>query len=131
MAQHPVEIILTRQLADSLSTPIFVVDPAGNLVFYNESAELLLGRRFEEAGEMTVGELAELFRPVDQDGHPIAAEELPIAVALRTQVPSHRRFRIVGLDGVARCLETTAIPLVGQRGRLLGAMTIFWELPQP
>ena len=32
-----------RELADHLATPIFVVDAAGDLLFYNEPAEKLLG----------------------------------------------------------------------------------------
>jgi PAS domain-containing protein len=129
MAQRPVEIILTRQLAESLSAPLFVVDPEGLLVFYNEPAEAILGRRYEEAGEMSVAEFDTLFKTEDFEGRPIASDELPISVALRKRLPSHGRFRMVGLDGVARSLEATAIPLAGQGGRLLGVMAVLWELP--
>jgi hypothetical protein len=44
---HPIQIILTRQLAGYLSVPLFLVDQKGNLLYYNEPAEVLLGRRFE------------------------------------------------------------------------------------
>ena len=37
----------------ALSTPAFLVDQGGVLVFYNEAAGILLGKRFEELG--TVG----------------------------------------------------------------------------
>ena len=40
---HPIQIILTRQLAAYLSVPVFLVDPKGNLLFYNEPAEIVLG----------------------------------------------------------------------------------------
>ena len=43
MPGQPIEIILMRELADHLATPIFVVDPDGDLLFYNEPAEKLLG----------------------------------------------------------------------------------------
>ena len=33
---HPIQIILTRQLAGYLNVPLFLVDPEGNLLFYNE-----------------------------------------------------------------------------------------------
>ena len=45
MSQKAIELILMRQLASSLAMPIFLVDPSGNLVFYNEPAEQLLGSR--------------------------------------------------------------------------------------
>jgi PAS domain-containing protein len=46
MPQLEIEMILMRQLASYLAMPIFIVDPVGNLVFYNEPAESILGRRF-------------------------------------------------------------------------------------
>ena len=50
MAQHPVEMILTRQLAGYLSVPVVLVDTTGTVIFYNEPAERILGVRFEETG---------------------------------------------------------------------------------
>ena len=49
---HPIQIILMRQLAGYLSVPVFLVDPKGDLLFYNEPAEVILGQRFEETGRM-------------------------------------------------------------------------------
>jgi hypothetical protein len=43
MAQ-PIQIILMRQLAGYLSVPLFLVGPNGDLLFYNEPAETILGR---------------------------------------------------------------------------------------
>ena len=48
--QRPLELILARNLISGLSTPAFLVDDEGVVVFYNEAAGALLGRRFEEAG---------------------------------------------------------------------------------
>ena len=42
MANQPIELILARQFADSMSVAVFIVDPAGNLLFYNEAAESIL-----------------------------------------------------------------------------------------
>ena len=44
MAQYPVELILTRQVASQMAMPVFLVDADGTLVFYNEPAERILGR---------------------------------------------------------------------------------------
>jgi PAS domain-containing protein len=49
---YEIEIILNRQLADCLSMPVFITDTTGNLIFYNEPAEKVLGARFEDTGEM-------------------------------------------------------------------------------
>ena len=45
---HPIQIILMRQLAGYLSVPLFLVGPNGDLLFYNEPAEAIIGRRFDE-----------------------------------------------------------------------------------
>jgi PAS domain-containing protein len=128
MAQRDIEVILTRQLASYLAMPIFLVDADGTLVFYNESAEPILGQRFEETGEMPAAEWANRFRTQDDDGKPIPPERLPLLIALNEHRPAHLSFWILGLDNVRRRIETTAVPLIGQAGRHLGAVAIFWEV---
>jgi PAS domain-containing protein len=124
---QPIELILMRELADHLATPIFVVQPNGDLLFYNEPAEQLLGSRFDETGLMPFQEWATAFTPTDDDGTPIPPEELPLAIAAQQQRPAQRPMSIVGLDGVHRRLMVAAIPLKGQWGDHLGAAAIFWE----
>lgn len=131
MSQKEVEVILTRQLASYLAMPIFIVDPTGNLLYYNEPAEAILSHRFEETGEMPVGEWSTIFQPTDASGAAVPPEDLPPVIALRERRPAHRDFWIRGLDGRRRHLEVTALPLVGQAERFLGALALFWETDQP
>ncbi|MCI0549766.1 MAG: PAS domain-containing protein [Anaerolineae bacterium] len=126
-SQKEIELILARQLASHLAMPIFIVDPPGNLIYYNEPAEAILGRRFEETGEMSVEEWSTIFKPTDENGNSLAPELLPLVIALRNHRPAHRGMWIVGLDGVRRQIEVTAFPLDGQAERYLGALAIFWE----
>ena len=128
MPQQEIEMILIRQLASYLATPIFVVDPEGTLVFYNEPAEPILGRRFEETGEMPMREWSTIFEPTDEGGEPIAPKELPLAIALAEQRPTHGVLWLCGLDNVQRHIEATCFPLIGQAQRYLGAIAIFWEV---
>lgn len=127
MTQKPVELILMRQLASYLAMPIFLVDPRGDMVFYNEPAEAILGTRYDETGEMPVEEWSTVFEPADEDGSPLAPEMLPLWIALHKHQATHRVLRIRGLDGVSRRIGVTAFPLEGQGGRHLGAVAIFWE----
>jgi PAS domain-containing protein len=129
MSQKAVELILMRQLASSLAMPIFLVDPAGDLLFYNEPAEQLLGSRYDETGEMSVGQWSSLFTPIGEDGAPLPGEALPLNIALHKHRAAHLAFWIRGLDGVSRKIGATAFPLEGQGGRQLGAVGIFWEQP--
>jgi PAS domain-containing protein len=124
---HPIQIILTRQLAGYLSVPVFLVDQKGNLLFYNEPAEVILGRRFEETGAMPAEEWASVFTPEDGQGRPIPPDDLPLMITLATQRPAYRRFFIRGLDGAVRQVEVAAIPIIGLQGDFLGAAALFWE----
>ena len=124
---HPIQIILTRQLAGYLSVPVFLVDQKGNLLFYNEPAEVILGRRFEETGAMSAGEWSTVFTPEDGQGRPIQPDDLPLMITLATQRPAYRRFFIRGLDGAVRQVEVAAIPIIGLQEDFLGAAALFWE----
>ena len=131
MPQKAVELILMRQLASYLAMPILLFDPAGNLLFYNEPAEALVGRRFDETGEIPLEEWYELFEIFGEDGSPLPFEARPLVIALQRQQAAHRAF-LVGLrDGRRIRVEATAFPLQGQGGRHLGAVAIFWETEQP
>ena len=128
MTQREVELILVRQLASYLALPIFLVDPGGDLLYYNEPAEALLGRRFDETGEMAVDEWGTVFVPRDEQGVPLPPDRLPLVRALADGRPTSGHLVIDGLDGVRRTLDVFALPLLGQHGRALGAMAVFWEV---
>jgi PAS domain-containing protein len=127
MAQQPVELILLKQWAGFLALPVWIMDDRGNLLYYNEPAEGLLGVRFDEAGELHAEQLAERFQTTSLDGSPFPNEKLPVVVALRKRIPNHATLRVTGLDGVPRQLAITAFPVEGQGGRHLGAVAMFWE----
>ena len=126
MPQREIELILLRQLATRLGTPIFIVNADGDLVFYNVAAEKILGRRFEESGTMRSGEWAEAWAPTDRAGRPLSPKDLPLSIALEEARPSHLQFSIRAFDGVVRPIEAVAFPLAGT-GRRLGAAVMFWE----
>ena len=123
--QHPVELILARGLMSNLTTPAFLVDAPGNLVYYNDAAGELLGLRFEEAGPMARADWAARFEPLDAEGRPIDAESLPLVIALREGRPAHTTMRVRPATGGVRDLEVSAFPIIGNGGQR-GAMAIFW-----
>lgn len=131
MATNHIEIILTRQLADCLTIPVFVTDPEGNLIFYNEPAEELLGKRYEETGRMPVEEWATIFKPCDSKGRRLAPEELPLVRTLTHRRPEHGSFWIESLEGPRNEISVTAFPLIGRPDRFLGAIAIFWKTSAP
>ncbi|MGH2829190.1 MAG: PAS domain-containing protein [Actinomycetota bacterium] len=128
-AYKSLALILARDLAENLATPLFVADAAGTMVFYNEPAERLLGRRFSETGELPVAEWSTIWTPHDLGGPALTLAETPIGIALMERRPAHRRLVITGLDGVDRVIEVSAFPLFSSATEFSGAIAIFWEEP--
>ena len=132
MSQHPVEMILARQLTGYLSVPVILVDTEGTVIFYNESAERILGVRFEETGRIEREEADRLVELTDEPGANPGDAVHPLEVALRERRPAHaHRLMLRRSDRVRLQIEVTAYPLIGQEGNLLGAVAMFWERPGP
>lgn len=128
--QRPLELILARNLLATLSTAASLINRAGDIVFYNDAAGALLGRRFEERGPMSSEEWVAAFGPFDQDGKPIPIGEQPITVALRDGRPAHARHRIRSFGGGEHTVEVSGVPVIGADG-FQGAMVFFWPAQEP
>ena len=126
-SQQPVEMILLRQVASYLAIPVWMMDGDGNLIYYNEPAEQLLGIQFDNVGPVHADQVAEIFQITDFDGEPIPDTELPIVVALRKRSPHHRDMRFRGADQTWRDVSVSAIPVEGQGG-FVGVFATFWEI---
>jgi PAS domain-containing protein len=123
--QRPLELILARNLLSTLSTPAVLVNQPGDIVFYNEAAAGLLGRRFEEKGAMSAAEWAEVIGPIDDDGQTIPLEKQPLTLALRHNRAGHVRHRIRKIGGGEHTVEVSGLPVIGADG-FMGAMLFFW-----
>jgi PAS domain-containing protein len=124
----PIQIILARQLASSLAMPILIVDTGGTLIFYNESAEVILDKRFDETGEMSADEWSGLFAVADEERNPIAQEDRPTMMVLSERKPISRTMWMRCRQGEWRHVSMTAFPLINEGGEFLGAQMIFWEM---
>jgi len=127
MSAHEIEIILSRQLADCLTVPVFIVDPEGTLTFYNVPAERILGKKYQDTGPMPIGDWGTSFFPHDEDGKDIQPEELPLVQTIQNQVPAHKTFWIKALNGKSTKISVTSIPIIGRSNNFSGAMAIFWD----
>src|SRR5947209_5685722 len=121
--QRNVALILARELAVNVATPMWVWDEEGNLVYYNDHVAAMLGT----PNGLEIAELDELsqFEPTDLDGTPIPTEDLPSAIATKRHEPAHRELQITGRDGVKRRLDVTAFPLFARGGTFVGALSVF------
>ncbi len=125
VSQRPLELILARNLMSSLSTPAFLVDEGGVLVFFNEAAGALLGRSFEEVGTVGQEEWGSMFGPFDPGGAPVPYDELPLVTAVRSGRPAHTELTVRSADGVDHAVEATAFPILTAHGSR-GAIAVLW-----
>lgn len=131
MAAYPLEIILCRQMAEHLALPVFITDPEGNLLYYNDYAEELLGERFEYTGPMPLSEWSVRFQPRNLEGELIQARELPLVQTLGLHRSAHSTFWIENLKGVRHLISVTSVPISGTDNAFFGAMAIFWKNEGP
>ena len=122
-----IELILAKQLASYLALPMIITDAQGDLVFFNEPAEEVLGLRFEETGQIPLTERVAALFVRDENGEVMPYDDVPIVQALKQARPVYRRLLVRGLDSVDRRVETTSFPLNRRDGTLVGVVVVFWE----
>jgi PAS domain-containing protein len=125
--QKHLVLILAREFASSLSTPTLVVDARGYLVFYNEAAEAVVGRRFSETGEMPLDDWVAAFEPRTVESEPLSPERRPARIAFDERRASHLRYLVTSAEGVEREVEVTAFPLFAHTDEFVGIVAIFWQ----
>jgi PAS domain S-box-containing protein len=120
-------LILARELAANLATPMFLIDAGGTLVYFNEAAELLLGKSYGEIGGITALEFGTMLNLENVDGTPMRRRDSPAGVAFYEREPAHRTLLATTLDGTRQPFEVTAYPLFGHVGDMHGVLTVFWR----
>lgn len=108
-AQQSLQLILSRNLISTLSTPAFIVDTDATVVFYNEAAGDFLGVHYEETGKVPLGDW-----------------QLPLTRELTGRQPAHTTSRVRGADGDEHEVEVLALPLIGTEDEHEGCVGVFW-----
>ena len=119
-------LILARELASNLSTPMFLLDTHGMLVYFNDAAAQLLGKDFAELGEIPAEEFGQSLQLALPDGQPLRRRQSPAGIAFFERHPAHRKLVATSYDGARRQYEATAYPLFGSAGEMHGVMALFW-----
>jgi PAS domain-containing protein len=122
--EQPLELILARNLVSIVSLAALLVDVEGRIVYFNDAAAEIVGGPFEEIGTMTREAWNAKYGPFDADGAPLAAEELPLTLAIHEGRPAYARMQLRGEGGLIE-VEAGALPLLGPAG-YHGAMVFFW-----
>jgi PAS domain-containing protein len=127
--RRPKDLVLidARAFVERLSTPTLITDNIGNLVYYNEAAEVLLGKTFAEAGEMPATEWSQIFTVRRVDGSPMPLEEMPGGMALLEHKPAHGKLLITALDGIEHQIAATGLPIFTGDSEPVGVIALFWK----
>lgn len=128
--QQPIELILARSLLDSLSTPGYLIDLEGTIVYYNDAVSRVAGMRFEETGPIPAEEWGPAFGPLDEEGRRIPFDEHPLVKEIREGRAGHHVERFRAADGSDYTVDVSAIPLLGASG-FEGALVFFWPVRSP
>jgi PAS domain-containing protein len=136
----PIELILTRQWALHLATPVIVVDQDDRVAFVNDAALQLIGRERDELIHKPTQWLAEVLQVRDaRTGGQLNDNQLRVSSLGRNSGPRHARLLYRASNGREKRIDLTSLPLEGQgerpsaedpalRGMTLGAALLFWEV---
>jgi PAS domain S-box-containing protein len=113
-----------RKFLDALGVALYTTDARGRITFFNEAAATFWGRR-PELGEKWCGS----FRLSWPDGRPMAHDECPMAVAIRTGQPFHGHEAVAERpDGTRVAFVAYPTPLRDDRGDVVGAVNILVDV---
>jgi PAS domain S-box-containing protein len=128
MSAIPTTLGLAATSQDVLATlalPAYMTDADGRITFFNEAAARFWGRRPEPGKDKWSGSR----RLFAVDGTPLAPEECPLALTLKTGQPHHGVEVIVERpDGSRAVVRPHPSLLRDDRGRILGAINLLVDV---
>lgn len=120
-------LIRAKHLAESVTTPTFIADREGTLIYYNEAAEALLGHRFADHGPMPASKWGEIFNVRARDDSPFPLDAMPGWMEVQQHRPALGHLKFSTAAGEDRFIAVCAVPLFTSQEQFEGAIVIFWE----
>jgi two-component system CheB/CheR fusion protein len=118
---------LWRDLVNALPAAVYTTDAAGRITFYNEAAAALWGRRPTIGADWWCGSWR-LYWP---DGRPMAHDECPMAIALKTGRPVRGEEAVAERpDGTRFPFVPYPTPLYDPTGKLIGAVNMLADITE-
>ena len=116
-----------RVTLSSIGDAVVAVDPDSRVTFMNATAEALTEWTVDQAVGQPVAEVVRLISERTRD--PI---ESPASMVLRKGPPVGSRFQtlLVGRAGRETPISTTAAPIVGDDGQMLGSVLVFRDITE-
>lgn len=116
-----------REIAENLPTALYTTDADGRITFFNEAAVQLWGRRPRIGEDWWCGS----WRLYWLDGTPMAHDECPMAITLKTGEPVRGAKAIAERpDGTRYTFVPHPAPLFGPSGELRGAVNMLVDVTE-
>jgi PAS domain S-box-containing protein len=120
---------------DAMADGVAVFDQDGRHLRFNTAYQRLLGLDTASSDyvERPLHERVALLAIRDEQGHPLAAEETPVARALNGEVLAEERaidLRVRALDEREVELRLSAAPIHGPTGQLVGAVSVYRDVTE-
>jgi PAS domain-containing protein len=128
--QRNLVLILARAFAAQIATAVFLLDPEGTIIYYNEAGERLTGRPFIEGAGLTIDQWMMDRRPRDEEGHELSIQDLPLGMTMLKQEPAHGILTFQTEDGVDRRIEAASFPLFAHTEDFVGSFSIVWPIDE-
>ena len=128
--QHNLVLILARAFAAQLATAVFLLDPDGTIIYYNEAAERLTGRPFIEGAGSTADEWLSRTQPRDEEGIEVGVQDLPLGTTMLKQEPAYGIVTFRTADGEDRRVETATFPLFAHTEDFVGSFSVVWPIEE-
>jgi PAS domain-containing protein len=126
MASHPIELILARNLISELTLAALLSSSDGEVVFFNDAAGEILGRRFEDLGPLTAEQWDFEFGPREESLQPGWSDLLPHRAAEPQDPPDNGRAHLE-LRGKLVELGFVRVPISTIEG-FRGAILLLWPV---
>src|SRR5262245_14662880 len=128
--QRNLTLILARSFASQLATAVFLLDSEGTVIYYNEAAERLIGQPFIEGAGNTIDEWMAQRRPIDEEGHEVTVESLPVGTTILKREPAHGVGMFRRGDGAYQRFENVTFPLFAHTEDFVGVMAMAWPVDE-
>jgi PAS domain-containing protein len=120
-------LIRAKHLAESVTTPMLLADGEGNMIFYNEAAEAVLGTAFSDLGPIPASQWQEQFKVRGRGDAPFPLESMPGWMDVKSERPGLGHVKFTSLHGDDHFIAVCAFPLFTAQRQFDGALVIFWE----
>jgi PAS domain-containing protein len=120
-------LIRAKHLAESVTTPMLIIDASGTIVFYNEAAGALFDASFNDVGQLTANEWQARFNVRDRYDEVFPLDAMPGWVKLQKERVDIGHVRLTTLDGTDKFLAACAFPLFTSQQQFDGGLVLFWE----